>query len=129
VRDLPIIQGELALRRAYLDGKPPQAPSILGVPSQFMKEQARSERTIYCNRPPDAFHPIPVTLLHPVFGQFVDDTENLEPTAEDNRLVRDLAAVMSSFHDTETQRGDQIREKLFKSNIQLVQTGIEGSQD
>ena len=128
MRDLPEPQGLLALRRAYLAGKPTQAPSALGMPSKFMQEQARDKRTIYCNRPPNAFDPIPVMLLHPVFGQFIDDTENLEPTAEDNRLVRELAVVMSSFHDTETRRGDHIREKLNQSNIRLVQTVIEGSQ-
>ena len=129
VRDLPEPQGLLALRRAYLAGKPTQAPSALGIPSKFMQEQARDKRTIYCNRPPNAFDPIPVMLLTPRIGtEFIDDTENLEPTAEDNRLVRELAVVMSSFHDTETRRGDHIREKLNQSNIRLVQTVIEGSQ-
>jgi hypothetical protein len=128
VRDLPVIEGVFAFRRAYLDGKKPEAPSTLGVASLFRKEQAISERTIYCNRPPNAFDPIPVTLLHPVFGRFVDDTENVEPTAADNRLVRDLAYVMSSFHDNETQRGDKIREVLTESGIHLVQTVVEGQQ-
>ena len=81
---------------------------------------------IYCNRPPFAFHPIPVTLLHPIFGQFVDDTERIEPTAKDNKLVRDLAYVMSSFHKNETKRGEKICDALTESGIQLVQTSIEG---
>jgi hypothetical protein len=40
---------------------------------------------------------IPPTLLHPIFGKFINDCEKHEPTTADNKLVITLSAAMSSF--------------------------------
>ena len=41
--------------------------------------------------------------MHPVFGQFTDDCQDMSPTEEaENTLVYELAATLSSFQTDET---------------------------
>ena len=114
-------------RRTYLQNIGPKAPSIAGRPKEFRGQQANSDQLIYCNRPSHATTVIPVTLLHPVFGQFLDDKDMLEPTAPDNKLVREFSAVMAQIYDTEEERRAEILAQLRKWDIDLHGTTIEGT--
>ncbi|KAG2116464.1 uncharacterized protein F5147DRAFT_568096, partial [Suillus discolor] len=77
--------------------------------------------------PPENAHTIPCTLLHPIFGTFIDDCENLEPTPDDNKLAMTLSAVMSGFFTDETARASRFREILQEHNIGMMGTTIDGT--
>ena len=67
----------------------PRSLSQQGEPLNFKTFQMTDCR-IEWTRPPDSTLRTPVTLFHPVFGQFVDDCDNHEPTGEDNAFGLDL---------------------------------------
>lgn len=115
------------LRHDYLDQVDKKAPSATGQPKQFATMQANAKKAIHCNRPPGATDTIPVVLLHPVFGQFLDDIESREPTtAEVNHMALDLSNAMAMFYGDENDRATKIRKCLHDAGITLVQTVIEG---
>lgn len=116
------------LRLQYLQSTKSKSPSSLGQPKEFARQQKDPAKTIYCDRPPDATDTIPVTLLHPVFGQFLDDIDTYEPTSEDNSLALDLSKKMSNIYPDEDRRGTAIRDALYKMGITLVGTTIEASK-
>jgi hypothetical protein len=64
-------------------------------------------------------------LLHPIFGEFIDDCENYKPTAADNKLVWILSTVMSGFFKDESTRASTFREILQDSHFEAFVTKIE----
>jgi hypothetical protein len=98
------------------------------VPSEFAELQRDERHTIRWNRPPSAASSIPSTLLHPIFGEFIDDCENYEPTAADNKLVWILSAAMSGFFKDESTRASTFREILQDSRFEAFVTKIEGTK-
>ncbi|KAI9463181.1 hypothetical protein HD554DRAFT_2195728 [Boletus coccyginus] len=65
----------------------------------------RAENTqIPCGRPREPEEIIPVTLLHPALGQFVDDCQTGTMTQEDNQFVGKLANIMSDLYEEEADR-------------------------
>ncbi|KAI6140270.1 hypothetical protein BKA82DRAFT_29217 [Pisolithus tinctorius] len=109
-----------AQRHAFLAKAKPMAPSSIADPREFSKFQAIGGRTIYCNRPADAVAVIPPTLLHPVFGDFLDDCDMVEPTHEDNSLVMGLHSAMSNYYDLESDRAVKIRELFTRWGLAFV---------
>src|SRR6202011_5656271 len=96
-----------------LQNFPNMAPSSQGVPWQFAKLQRDERHAIRWNQPPSAASSIPSTLLHPIFGEFIDNCENYyEPTAADNQLVWTLSAAMSGFFTHESTRLSKFRQIL-----------------
>ena len=69
----------------------PAKECLLSLPSY--ERDARP--TVRWDRPPPAASSIPSTLLHPIFGKFIGDCENYEPTAAN--LVWSLSTAMSGF--------------------------------
>ena len=117
------------LRRKRIEKLPNKAPSSLGEPPEFKKYQRASDGpAFYFNRPPSAAGIIPVTLLHPIFGQFVDDCDTHMPKREDNALVFALSKAMSEFYDDEDSRASHFREILAEHGIEMVATRIEGTK-
>jgi len=100
----------------------------VGQPKAFCRRQANPDQLIFLNQPSDATSVIPVTLLHPVLGQFLDDTNTLEPAAMDNKLVRDFSAVMAQVYAIMEERRAAILEELRKWDIDLHGTTIERTQ-
>ncbi|KIM89780.1 hypothetical protein PILCRDRAFT_196256 [Piloderma croceum F 1598] len=86
-----------SLHQLYMQNFPNTAPSSQGVPSAFAELQRDEEHIIRLNRPPSAASATPSTLPHPIFGKFINECENHEPTAADNKLVLTLSAAMSGF--------------------------------
>ncbi|KAG1860902.1 hypothetical protein F4604DRAFT_1957637 [Suillus subluteus] len=115
------------LRSEYSRKFPQNAPSSQGKPSEFKDIQEDPDLTIHWDRPPSAAHTIPTTLLHPIFGAFMDDCENHEPTPDDNKLVMALSVTMSGFFTDDTRRASKFRELLRQHNIDLRATTIDGS--
>ncbi|KAF9235326.1 hypothetical protein BU15DRAFT_89607 [Melanogaster broomeanus] len=94
----------------FLRKKESKAPSDCGKYATFSKEQDKSEVAIHCNRPPPATEAVPPTLLHPVFGQFLDDCENHEIQWQDSRFAMELSAAMSAFYVDEAARAQAVRD-------------------
>ncbi|KAF8833879.1 hypothetical protein BDN67DRAFT_916066, partial [Paxillus ammoniavirescens] len=70
---------------------------------------------IRCGRPRHPEETIPATLLHPVFGQFLDDSQTHVMTKEDNDFIEELANVMSDVYDTEQERVTKVY-NVFRSH-------------
>jgi hypothetical protein len=105
-----------------------RAPSEQAIPSQFIKLQSKAEEPFaYCNRPHSASS-IPVTLLHPIFGRFIDDSHTYAPVKEDNAFVLELSAAMSDVFRNEAARRDEFIAILSRHyEIQLVAGEIGGT--
>ncbi|KAG0697573.1 hypothetical protein DFH29DRAFT_811543 [Suillus ampliporus] len=111
-------------RRAYLE-KPSESPSSAAMPSVISKAQNRDEPDFLCSRPRKAEDPVPVTLLHPIFAEFVDDCRDLKPTHLDYRFVRELSEKMCMFFSDENARMEAFRTQLADSyDIALYNAGI-----
>ncbi|KAF9220631.1 hypothetical protein BS17DRAFT_848507, partial [Gyrodon lividus] len=86
-----------------------QSPSSGSHFSSFRERQGNEKLQIPCGCPRDLEETIPTTLLHPVFGQFIDDCRTHTITEEDNNLVKESANVMSALYETEDKRVDAVR--------------------
>ncbi|KAG1779904.1 hypothetical protein EV702DRAFT_965107, partial [Suillus placidus] len=64
-----------------------------------------------------AADPLPVTLLEPIFAEFVDDCQNHQPTAHDNEFVRQLSQEMTSFYPDELTWMNAFRQLLHDYGI------------
>lgn len=117
-----------AVRTEFANKSRGTAPSTGGQPEEFRVRQNTPGKTMYCNRPLEASSPIPLELLHPVFGEFKDDRENCEPTVEDNALFLELTQAMSKQYDDEGRRGTAIRQVFANHGIYALETKIEGTR-
>ncbi|KAL6306639.1 hypothetical protein BKA93DRAFT_823843 [Sparassis latifolia] len=71
---------------------------------------------------------VPVTLLHPVFGQFVDDASNTTLTSEDYEFAWVLRKEMSGYFPWGSERAEVFRELLWDSiDIPLEDTSSRGT--
>ncbi|KAG1843680.1 hypothetical protein F4604DRAFT_1823435 [Suillus subluteus] len=126
---LPLSPSERAVqesREAYAKKFPSGRPSSQGIPSVFNKTlQENNLFTIGWERPHSAASTIPTTLLHPIFGQFIDDCESHEPTKEDNDLVMALSEAMCNFFDDEDKRASKFWEILQEHRIGLIPSKIQ----
>lgn len=117
------------MRKQYLGHARQQAPSTAGQPKDFAQQQMDHRTAILCGRPRGVAGTIPVTLLHPIFGAFLDDIQTHQPTEEDNALALHLSETMANFHPNETERATAIRDVLMtKGGITLMTTTIEGTK-
>jgi hypothetical protein len=114
-------------RRQYISTFPKKPPSSQAVPHEFSKLQENHSHAIDCNRPSLAAATIPVTLLHVIFGQFVDDCTLHTPTKEDNGLVLELSTAMSCFFTDENARLTALIRILKSHHIYLAGTRIAGT--
>ncbi|KAG1886438.1 hypothetical protein F4604DRAFT_1721739 [Suillus subluteus] len=87
--------------------------------------QENNSFTIGWEWPRSAASIIPTTLLHPIFGQFIDDCESHEPTKEDNDLVMALSEAMCNFFDDEDKRASKFWEILQEHRINLIPSKIQ----
>ena len=92
-----------------------------------MKLQSNEDEKIVWSRPPDADATIPVTLMHPVFRQFVDNCQNHRPNKEDNTLVLELMITMSRFFRDENARAATFRDILTRHGIPVGTATIQST--
>ena len=79
----------------------------------------QEEEEYLCNRPRRAADSLPVTLLEPIFAEFVDGCQNHQPTVCDNDFVWHLSEKMSSFYPDELTRMNVFRQLLHDYGIIL----------
>ncbi|KAF8416474.1 hypothetical protein L210DRAFT_3656571 [Boletus edulis BED1] len=119
-----------AAREDFIKARPQnKSPSGGSHPSSFRKTQGEGNKRILCGRPRDPEELIPVTLLHPVFGQFLDDCQTGTMKKDDNQFVGELSNAMSNLYDDEERRVQAVTD-LFKA-IQLdfnIHEKIPGTQ-
>ncbi|KAI5995839.1 hypothetical protein F5J12DRAFT_855433 [Pisolithus orientalis] len=110
----PINEGDLIMvaRNNFLRDRPKKSPSSSGQPSSFHNLQGNLNTRIPCGRPRNNEETIPATLLHPVFGQFLDGCQTEEVKAEDNEFIQKLANVMSDLHKDESVRIKEVNKVL-----------------
>ncbi|KAI6021983.1 hypothetical protein EDC04DRAFT_2575428 [Pisolithus marmoratus] len=94
------------------------------MPSSFLDRQNNSRKAIPCGRPRKYEDFVPTVLLHPVFGQFIEDTKEIEVSAEDNKLVVELADAMSDLYKNEAERIDRVETVLNTFDIHFASTTI-----
>jgi hypothetical protein len=112
------------LRSTFLNNSPHKSPSAGGQTADFSSRQHRDAQAIACNRPSSASDVIPVTLLHPVFGEFIDDCDNYEPNKKDHDVVLKLQTAMSHIYADEKSRAKAIRDVFESYGIYLRPTKI-----
>ncbi|KAI6030345.1 hypothetical protein EDC04DRAFT_2880451 [Pisolithus marmoratus] len=95
-------------RETYLRASSTEKPSTTTIPSSFFDRQKNDCKAIPCGRPRKYEDRVPTVLLHPVFGQFIDDTKEIEVSAEDDKLVVELADAMSDLYKNESERIDNV---------------------
>jgi hypothetical protein len=93
------------------------SPSNSSHPSSFRERQRDKKLQIACGRPRELEEAIPATLLHPVFGQFIDDSRTHTITENDNNLVDELANAMSAIYENENKRVETVNEVLSRYNL------------
>ncbi|KAL4078078.1 hypothetical protein J3A83DRAFT_1726331 [Scleroderma citrinum] len=107
-------------RNNFLANNQLVVPSSTENAKYFSTRQQEEQRTIYCNRPHDAQATIPPTLLHAAFGQFLDDCEMHEITADVNSLALGLHIKMSGFYPDEEARAKAICAEFSKWGLHFV---------
>jgi hypothetical protein len=113
------INDEVASKRVHLyaDSVSSVAPSVFGRQEVYKR---LNETKFAFNRPPLS-ETVPLAILHPIFGEFVQEAGTYQPTATDNALVRDLRNVMSKTDDAELVYCSEFRSVLRKhyTEVQL----------
>ncbi|KAI6114626.1 hypothetical protein EDD16DRAFT_1114208 [Pisolithus croceorrhizus] len=113
-------------RETYLRASSPEKPSTTAVPLLFLDRQNNFHKAIPCSRPCKYEDCIPTVLLHPIFGQFIEDTKEIEIFAEDNWLVIELANAMTDLYKNEFERIDNIERVLRTFDIHFAITKRSG---
>jgi len=113
------------LREQFCDCRKAAAPSSEVEPKTFLDNQKPPHAAIYCNRPVDPCRTLPLSLLHPVFGKFIDDCCSLVPTYEDKSLAFSLVNVMTPIYNVEKARQKAIMKVLNDSGIYMKATKID----
>jgi hypothetical protein len=103
---------------------PSKPPSEAGKHKTFAADQSKSPRAFHFERPPEASPTIPITLRHPIFGQFQEDCETYTPTKADHDFVLQFSRDMSKFYDKEHQRAERARELLDEYGIPVKTDSI-----
>jgi hypothetical protein len=81
-----------------------------------------------CGRPAGREPAVPLTLLHPVFGHFVDDAKKIVPTREDYAIAHKLKQQMSDFYPKEGERRHKVCLALREYGIDINPGSIGASE-
>ena len=101
---------------------------MLAQPSEFSNIQNDPATRMFCNRPRTA-NSTPITLLHPIFGQFVDDCKNHPLDPKIARFVLDLATEMCKFYKSKGERAQAFRDLILERlGIELKAAKVEGTE-
>ncbi|KAG1859460.1 hypothetical protein C8R48DRAFT_748604 [Suillus tomentosus] len=92
-------------------------PSNVSYPSFFHERQLDEKLQIACGYPHNLNKTIPATLLHPAFGQFIDDCQTHPTTEDDNNLVHELTNVILAFYENERKRVEVVSDVLARYQL------------
>lgn len=98
----------------------------LPCPSDLVRswQQKSSADPLFLNHRPASSKGLPTELLHPIFGNFLDDCRNAVPTSEDYVFTKLVSEEMSAYYPSETARAQKFRE-LFKKHFTINLNCIE----
>jgi len=83
---------------------------------------------MFCNRPRTA-NSTPITLLHPVFGQFVADSKNHPLDPKIACFALELATEMCKFYKSKGERAQSFRDLILERlDIELKAAKVEGTE-
>ena len=106
-----------------------QAPSTEGQPAEF-KELQKDDVAFYgCNRPLDREPRVPLTLIHRIFGEFVDDAKKIAPKRQDYAAAKKLIEDMCNFHTNEGERRKKLCTWLEEYGIHIYPANIGASKE
>ncbi|PPQ82207.1 hypothetical protein CVT26_009201 [Gymnopilus dilepis] len=106
-------------RKTFCETRPSDAPSNGGKPRTFASAQEDPDQHIPCNRPTASRDALPLSLLHPIFGQFEDDADHCVPTKEEIGLALEFKEVMTAIYDKEHGRRVALHNVFLADNIRL----------
>ena len=109
-------------RENFCQRRKPAAPSNGGEPPMFVKDQG--VECIPCNRPYNSPAALPLSLLHPIFGQFVDDAEDYVPTSDDPAFFFKFVEAMAAIYNLEKERMEAVLKVFQDSAMDVKRTGI-----
>jgi hypothetical protein len=90
-------------REKFCSQRKVEAPSTGGNPQKFLNGQDK-DGCIPCNRPYGCPTALPLSLLHPTFGEFIDDAENYVPTSDDAKFLLAFVKAMTDIYEVEDDR-------------------------
>ena len=67
---------------------------------------------------------MPLSLLHPIFGEFVDDAENYVPTLNDGPFLLEFVEAMVDVYKAENERRETVLNIFRKYNMHINPTSI-----
>ena len=67
---------------------------------------------------------MPLSLLHPVFGKYIDDAENYVPTSDDVQFLLAFVRAMANIYKFEDGRKDALLTLFNEHNIPVKSTMI-----
>ncbi|KAK2462585.1 hypothetical protein APHAL10511_005318 [Amanita phalloides] len=111
----------------WLSLMPVIAPSSAAQFDAFAAQQNDKTKAIYVGRPSSTMSLIPTALLHPVFGEFLDNCEQYKPTADDNSFALELSREMSKLIKYEHKRRHILVDILLKHNIVAIPASVGNS--
>ena len=91
-------------REKFCSQRKAEAPSNGGEPQTFLDRQDNADRYIPCNRPFGRPIALPLSLLHPIFGEYVDDADNCVPTPDDVQFLLAFVKAMANVYERESDR-------------------------
>jgi hypothetical protein len=111
-------------RKKFCSQRKSEAPSNGGNPQTFLSKQAKFDEYIPCNRPYGYPTALPLSLLHPIFGEFVDDAENYVPTSDDGQFLLAFVQAMANIYKLEDGRKETLLAVFNHYNIPIKPTMI-----
>ncbi|KAK2459588.1 hypothetical protein APHAL10511_008398 [Amanita phalloides] len=111
-------------RKAVYDAGKTERPSTLAKPDVFARWQRGNAS---CAWPYGREQPVPLSLLHPVFGQFIDESEMAVPTWKDYNMVAELRTKMCQFYDDEAKRRSEIYDIFNQYGIKPTVSVVDDS--
>lgn len=114
-------------REIVLRERKKNSPSLQARPSTFLQTQ-EDDSYFACNRPPHREHHVPLILLHPVFGEFIDNCKNMTPTARDHKYAKEIKESMCEIYTREGSRRSRATQILNDYGIHF-QDGTIGSTE
>ncbi|KAJ3499972.1 hypothetical protein NLJ89_g9993 [Agrocybe chaxingu] len=95
-------------REKFCSQRKSEAPSNGGNPQTFLNRQDKADGYIPCNRPYGRPTALPLSLLHPIFGEYVDDAENYVPTTDDVKFFLAFVQAMANIYKREDGRQETL---------------------
>ncbi len=98
-------------------------PSSAAKLNWLKSNQSLLKEDIKCHRP-KAQDVTPISLLHPIFGELVDDMNNITPRNSDYKFADELAKSMSKFFETEADRVRKFNAIFKKHGVDIDNSQI-----